>query len=129
LGLTKQPKKHYIYGPELKFYFQGISPFRKAETSNFTTENFAHFGAYWCFLRLRGSNSNFTLGQFFFGVSPTLKCYSGAFADFGGPQRAFWGSRAKNHKLLWGHFSFWGVSQTQILLRKILPIMGLIGAF
>jgi hypothetical protein len=117
LGPTKQPKKHNLYGPKLKFYFQGIRPFRKATTWKFTAENFPHFGAYWCVLRFRGSNSNFTLGQvFFWGVSHTQMLLR-VFCPFWGPHRAFLVSGAQNHILLRGNFSFWEVSQTKILLR------------
>jgi hypothetical protein len=56
----------------------------------------------------------FYSGEIFpFGKAPKLKFYCGALAHFWGPLGPFWCSGAQNQILLWGHFSFWGVSQTQ----------------
>jgi hypothetical protein len=63
-----------------------------------------------------------------FGECPKLKFYSGVFGPFWG-LRGLWGSGAQNQILLWGHLSFWGGSQTQILIRGLLPISGPTVAF
>jgi hypothetical protein len=60
-------------------------------------------------------------------ATPKLKFYSGAFANFWGPLNpatTIFMEPNSNCTLGNTRMSFWGVSQTQILLRGLLPILG-----
>jgi hypothetical protein len=61
-------------------------------------------------------------------ATPKLKFYFGVFAHFG----AHWGLlgfRGPKSNFTLAHLSFWGVSQSQMLLWGLLPIWGPLGVF
>jgi hypothetical protein len=58
-------------------------------------------------------------------ATPKLKFYFGAFANFwSSPNPATTIFMGPNSNFILGNLFFWGVSQTQILLRGLLPILG-----
>jgi hypothetical protein len=77
---------------------------------------------------VQGLTIKFNFGGIFpFGVSK-LKFYSMAFTHFGTHWGLFGFKGQKSNFTVW-NFSFWGGSQTQNLLRGLLPFWGPIGMF
>jgi hypothetical protein len=101
-----------------KIYFSGVFAHFWGSPSNQPTTMFM------------GPNSNFTMGKFvLLGRIPNSNFNPGAFAHFGGPLGHFAGQGPKIKFYSGGHFYFWGVYQTQVLLRGFCPFWGPTGAF
>jgi hypothetical protein len=84
----------------------------------------AHFEGPLEFFGVQGLKIKLYSGGIFILRSPQTQILLGGFCPFLGPNGVFCGSGSQNQILIWENFSFWGGSQTQNLLRGLLPNFG-----